>query len=264
MNGLGRSAVVTGAALGIGLAITRKLVSGGYVVVAVDRDEQALHRAARSLGGNVVPVVGDVAEWATHEKAADAAVEHGSLTVWVNNAGVDVYGAAHEVDEARIREALGVNQFGPMFGTAVAVRRMLVGRKGSIVNISSIQGVSAFPGYYGYQAAKAAVIMITKGVAVDYGGYGIRCNAVLPGVIETPMTYSTLSTDRDRSDALASEGMLAPLNRVGQPEEIAELVAFLASDSASYLNGAAIPVDGGATARCYPFPPPSLNTETAP
>ena len=248
--------------MGIGLAITRKLVADGYIVVAVDRDEQALRRATSSLGGNVVPVVGDVAEWATHERAADAAVEHGPLTVWVNNAGVDVFGAAHEVDEAHIREALEVNQFGPMFGTAVAVRRMLARRQGSIVNISSIQGVSAFPGYYGYQAAKAAVIMISKGVAVDYGGYGIRCNAVLPGVIETPMTYSTLSPDRDRSDALASEGLLAPLSRIGQPEEIAELVAFLASDASSYLSGAAIPVDGGATARCYPFPPPAVKAET--
>lgn len=262
MNQRNRSAVVTGAAMGIGLAVARKLVDDGYVVVAVDRDEQELRRVASTLCENIIPIVGDTSDWATHERAADAAVECAPLTVWVNNAGVDLVGAAHEVDEAHIRETIEVNQFGSMFGTAVAVRRMLTRRQGSIVNISSIQGVSAFPSYFGYQAAKAAVIMISKGVAVDYGGYGIRCNAVLPGVIETPMTYSTLTSGQDRSDALASEGLLAPLNRVGQPEEVAELVAFLASDASSYLSGAAIPVDGGATARCYSFPPPTVTGET--
>jgi NAD(P)-dependent dehydrogenase (short-subunit alcohol dehydrogenase family) len=143
-----------------------------------------------------------------------------------------------------------------MYGTAVAVRRMLPRRDGSIVNIASIQGIAAFPRYFTYQAAKAAVNMICKGVAVDYGPFGIRCNAVLPGTVETPMTYSTLPPDLPREEALRREGELAVLNRVAQPEEIAEVVAFLLSDRASFVTGASIVADGGASARCFAYPIP--------
>lgn len=255
-----RSAVVTGAAMGIGRAITERLLAAGAVVVAVDVDESALALASTELGEGVVPLVGDVGEWDTHERAADAAAEIAPLGWWVNNAGVDVVGAAHKVGPEQLTRDLRVNQLGPMFGTAIAVRRMLPHRAGAIVNVSSIQGVVAFPGYYAYQAAKAAVAMISKGVAVDYGPYGIRCNAVLPGAIETPMTYAGLPRDVSREDALREEGRLAPLGRIGQAGEVADLVAYLLSDAASYLTGAAIPVDGGATARCYAYEPLDIDT----
>jgi NAD(P)-dependent dehydrogenase (short-subunit alcohol dehydrogenase family) len=183
-------------------------------------------------------------------------VDAGELTGWVNNAGIDVAAAAHEVDEQSLRKALDVLQLGPMFGCAVAVREMLRRRAGAIVNISSIQGAYAFPRYYAYQAAKAAVAMISRGIAADYGTFGIRCNAVLPGAIDTPMTRDQLARDvgGDLDEALRNEGQLATLGRIGQAAEIAEVVVFLLSERASYLSGAAIPVDGGATARCYPYP----------
>ncbi len=152
-------------------------------------------------------------------------------------------------------------QLGPMYGACVAVRRMLPARAGSIVNVSSIQGIAAFPRYFVYDAAKAAVLMLTKSIAVDYGPFGIRCNALLPGCIETPMTYDSLPPELDREEALRREGLLAPMLRVGQPEEMAEVVAFLLSDRASYVNGAEIVADGGAVARAFAYPPLDLEGE---
>jgi NAD(P)-dependent dehydrogenase (short-subunit alcohol dehydrogenase family) len=248
--------VVTGAAKGIGRAICERLRDDGLSFVAVDVDQASLSEAAASLGPGCIPLTGDIASWSTHERAADAAREAGELTGWVNNAGIDVVGAAHEVHEQTLRQALDVLQLGPMFGCSVAVRAMLPRRRGSIVNISSIQGAYAFPRYYAYQAAKAAVAMISRGIATDYGVYGIRCNAVLPGAVDTPMTREQLARDvgGDLDEALRQEGELATLGRIGQAREIAEVVTFLLSERASYVNGAAIPVDGGATARCYSYP----------
>jgi NAD(P)-dependent dehydrogenase (short-subunit alcohol dehydrogenase family) len=176
----------------------------------------------------------------------------------VNNAGIDWVGGAHEIDAAHVERGMAVLLNGPIFGCAIAVRRMLSERRGAIVNIASIQGVAGFPRYLVYDAAKAGVIMATKQIAVDYGRFGIRCNAILPGSIETPMTYQTLPPDLPREQALEQEGMLATIERIGQPSEIAEAVAFLLSDAASYVNGSAVTVDGGATARCYAYPPLEL------
>jgi NAD(P)-dependent dehydrogenase (short-subunit alcohol dehydrogenase family) len=254
------AAVVTGAAMGIGEAIAARLLDEGATVVGVDRDPAALAATASRLGDRMVPVVGDIGDWDTHVRAADLAEQHGDLAWWVNNAGIDWVSSAHEATEEHIERGLRVLLMGPMFGATVAVGRMLERGGGSIVTISSIQGVAAFPGYYVYATAKAGLLMATKSIAVDYGPAGIRANVVLPGAVETPMTYATLPPGMDREEALRREGELAPMRRIGQPEEIADVVAFLLTDWASYVNGAEIMVDGGASARCFPYPP----LETAP
>jgi NAD(P)-dependent dehydrogenase (short-subunit alcohol dehydrogenase family) len=252
------SAVVTGAAKGIGRSIADRLIAEGIRVVGVDVDEAGLEEARSQHGESFEPVAGDVGEWSAHERAADVAQGAGELRHWVNNAGIDWVGAAHEIDADHIHAGLRVLQLGTMYGACVAVRRMLPQRSGSIVNVASIQGVAAFPRYFVYDAAKAAILMVSKSIAVDYGPFGIRCNSLLPGCVETPMTYSTLPPELDRDEALRREGLLAPMLRVGQPEEMAEVVAFLLSDRASYVNGAEIVADGGATARCFQYPPLEL------
>jgi NAD(P)-dependent dehydrogenase (short-subunit alcohol dehydrogenase family) len=248
-------AVVTGAAVGIGHAIAERLLADGIGVVGLDRDETAVREAASALGEGFTAVIGDVSVWADHERAADAAEARGRLRYWVSNAGIDFPGAAHEMTAERIERGIGVLQYGVMFGCSVAVQRMLKSGGGSIVNIASIQGTRAFPAYYVYDAAKAAVIMATKSIALDYAPAGIRANAVLPGCIETPMTYTTLPTDISREEGLRREGLLAPMLRVGQPNEVAELVSFLLSERASYITGTEMVVDGGATTRAYAYPP---------
>lgn len=250
------STVVTGAAAGLGLAVARQLVAEDVRVVGVDVDEAGLARAAGEVGFEAV--VGDVSDWSTHERAADAAEALGRLTGWVNNAGIDIQGAAHEVTEEDVERGIGVLLGGAIAGTAVAVRRMLPARSGSIVNVSSVQGAAAFPRYLVYGVAKTGVGHIARSVAVDYGSYGIRCNTVLPGTMDTPMTDSVLPSDLPREEALRREGELAPLGRVAQPEEVAEVVCFLLSDRASYVTGASVLVDGGAAARCFAYPPLEL------
>lgn len=242
--------------MGAGKAIAARLLADGYRVVGIDWNAEALAATAAELGTGFEPLPGDVGDWETHERAAEASERDGTLRGWVNNAGVDVQGGAHEVTPEEIERGLRVLQLGVMYGTAVAVRRMLRHRSGAIVNVSSIQAVAAFPRYYVYGAAKAAILQISRSVAVDYGPFGIRCNTVLPGTIETPMLDRTMRTDVPREEAVRLEGELHPLGRVAQPGEIAEVVAFLLSEGASFVSGAAIPVDGAATARCYAYPVP--------
>ena len=251
-----RSCVVTGAASGIGLATAETLRGQEWEVVGLDIDEEGLQRAAASLG--LAPVVGSITDWAAHERAAEVAEGLAPLRGWVNNAAIDLQGGAHEVDAEHVAKGLSVLLEGPMFGLAVAVRHMLPHRAGSIVTVSSIQAVAMFPRYFVYGAAKAALLQATRSVAVDYGPAGIRCNAVLPGSIDTPMLDVVIPAGVSRAEAVELEGELSPMGRIGAPDEVASAVAFLLSDEASYVSGAMLTVDGASTARCFAYPPLEL------
>lgn len=248
--------VVTGAASGMGRATAERLLADGATVVGVDRDESGLARAAASLGTGFRPLAGDVGKRETHERAAAEAAAGGQLTGWVNVAGIWIPTRAHDLDDAAVERVLGVNLVGTILGCSVACRTWLeLGSTGAIVNVSSIESLTAFPAALAYEASKGGVDAVTRQVAVEYGPAGIRCNAVRPGAIMTPMAELYLTGVDDREAMIESWRELAPLGRVAEPEEVADVIAFLLSDDARFVTGVQLPVDGGATARCFAYPP---------
>lgn len=247
------SVVISGAANGIGAATAHALAAGDNIVVGVDVDAEALERTAAAVGSRFIPVSGDVADPATHARAADAATESAPLGGWVNSAGIDIPDSAHALDPDALRRTLEVNLIGTALGSAAAVKRLLAQHTpGAIVNVSSLEAIASFPASFSYEASKGGVEALSRQVAVEYGPVGIRCNCVRPGAVMTPMTERFLQAAPDRDQQLEDYARLHPLGRVAQPEEIASVIVFLLSDQASFVSGACIPVDGGASARCFP------------
>lgn len=245
----GRVALVTGGASGMGAACARELHVLGAAVTVLDRDAPGAGRIAEQTGGEP-PIVGDVSDSAFCAQAVETVLSrHGRLDILVNAAGTIFRAGATGTADEDWRRVLAVNVDGVFYLSRAAVRPMAAQGKGAIVNFGSIWGSVGAAGVLAYCASKGAVHQITRAMALDHVGDGIRINAVAPGEVNTPM----LRTGRDRAPSEADLQALAdatiPMKRLAEPEEIARVVGFLASDAASYMTGAIVPVDAGYTAR---------------
>jgi dihydroanticapsin dehydrogenase len=174
---------------------------------------------------------------------------HGRVDVLVNNAGVNIPGVLHEVPDDVIDRTLAVNVKGPIYGCRAAIPHMLSQDGGSIVNISSVNGIVSEPYLSVYSASKGAVVMLTKGVALDYAKQGVRCNAICPGWVDTPINYAHAEMLGGLQHVYDTIDSFQPIGRPGRPEEIAHVALFLASDEASFMTGAIVSADGGMTAQ---------------
>jgi NAD(P)-dependent dehydrogenase (short-subunit alcohol dehydrogenase family) len=248
----GKVGLITGAGSGIGEATAQLLAARGATVVAADITSPAANQAA---GGRVEFLQLDV----TDEPAVAAAVEqiaarHGRLDFLVTAAGIQRYGTAADTTAGQWREVMAVNLDGAFHAVKHALPLLRASGAGAIVLVSSVQAFVTQAGVAAYTTSKGALVALTRSIAVDEAGHGVRANAVCPGSVDTPMLRWAAARFSDGNPAAADDlvatwGRSHPLGRVARPEEVAEAIAFLVSERASFITGIALPVDGGLLAQ---------------
>ncbi|MEZ5935733.1 MAG: glucose 1-dehydrogenase [Alphaproteobacteria bacterium] len=249
----GRVAIITGAAMGIGAACARQMAKQGASVVLADIDEEAgqsVEAAINETGGHALFVRTDVASMGDMEAMAATALDrYGTIDILVNNAAQPIRGVVDETDEATWNRALAINLTGVWRGMKVCVPVMRRQKKGTVINMSSVQAFAGFQGWAAYAAAKGGINALTQQAAVDLAPHGIRVNAVAPGTIMTPLNEKVFEEHPNPDELIATWNRAHPIGRFGQPEEVAEAVTFLASDRASFITGEILRVDGGLIVR---------------
>lgn len=265
MNGIsgarlnGKRALITGGGSGIGRATAMLFGREGAKVVVTGRRRAELEetvREVKSRDGTAAWVQGDVSVRGDAERMVEQTVATlGGLDILVNNAGVIVRNAS--VTAVAIEDwerVLNIDLTGVFLVSRFALQHMVsAGHGGAIVNVSSVSGIMGDPNSAPYNAAKGGVNLLTKNMALDYASHGIRVNSVCPGRVATPMPKSRLKPGEDWERVIARWGKSIPLGRVGQPEDIAQSILFLASDDAAWITGTTLVVDGGSTISHLPI-----------
>ena len=243
----GKVAFVTGGGSGIGAATAERFAQEGATVVICGRRKEPLEEVVakiKAAGGKAEAVVADVGQEAQIVGALEqTAKNHGKLDILVNNAMAYTWGGIEAMSTQDWQANFSTSVDGTFWGTRTALK-LMAGKGGSIVNIGSICGTLGTPYMSGYSAAKAAILNFSRAAAAEGAPAGVRVNVVIPAVVETPATAGMLADEASRKNT----EKLIPMGRVGQSNELANAVLFLASDEASYVTGAALPVDGGRSA----------------
>jgi NAD(P)-dependent dehydrogenase (short-subunit alcohol dehydrogenase family) len=252
----GKVAIVTGGATGIGFGGARALVAEGATVVMFGLDRAALDTAVATLardGGKAHGIVGDVASDASVAAlVAETAETFGRIDIIVNSAAIQPYGTVETMSEADWDRVLGVNLKGTYLTAHHAIPIMRNGGGGAIVNIASVQGIACQTNVAAYVASKGGLLALTRAMALDHAKDGIRVNAVCPGSIDTPMLRFAASENLDgktEDEVIASWGAAHPIGRVGRPEDVGAMIAFLAGPRAAFCTGGEYKVDGGLLAK---------------